>query len=367
MRPVMRQNFLRVFLSMCAVSLLAGVVSAQSTVKVTGVGRVEYSWYSAETKEKALDAARRAALKKYAARLPTAKKRLLKSFEDLFYASVSDFVIAETVQQEKKDRSTKTFSIAIMAEVDPGAIDAFFIDNSAAGTQMSGESSDFGAMFIARREVSRTAYQAKETNVRETDSSAVLEEESADDGTSSVESSRARSIDVERTGGSTTRKSDAVEWEPDLALSEDVASAVFEHLIDAGFEPMETDQLEGVPYLDEIIDQLDARGRMPTRIRKAYQTAAIDEGWSFLGIGTIDVGTPASDTARGTVRVSAKVAFKVWMLTDGRAKAVGSVRPQVVYGTSPGDSEVASTNAYNAAVKLALETVVAQLQKKNLR
>ena len=120
------------------------------------------------------------------------------------------------------------------------------------------------------------------------------------------------------------------------------------------------------PGLDEIVDEMRDSGRLPTRIRKQYQGAAMDEGWTFLGMGTIDIGVPEHNAAVGRVRVPATVAFKVWMLTSGRAKTIASVRPQAVYGqgTSAG---VAETNAYNDAVKLALDTVVAQLQQKGLR
>jgi len=366
MSQTARTTFFLAILSFLCSALWTTVSVAQDTVTVTGVGRVDYSRFSADTKKQAITKAQQAALKKYVAKLPTAKKRMLKSLEVEFYNALSDFVIETNVQQEKKDKSTKTFSVVITATIDTGAIDAFFIDTSAAGNQLVGDASDFGAMFIARVAVSQKAFDAKRTTVRESDSTAVLEEESASDGTRSVDSSRAKSLDIERSGGSTERKRDAVSYEPNIEISEEVAFAVEEQLVNAGFEPMEIDQLEGVPLLDEIVDEMRDSGRLPTRIRKQYQGAAMDEGWTFLGMGTIDIGVPEHNAAVGRVRVPATVAFKVWMLTSGRAKTVASVRPQAVYGqgTSAG---VAETNAYNEAVKLALDTVVAQLQQKGLR
>ena len=85
-------------------------------------------------------------------------------------------------------------------------------------------------------------------------------------------------------------------------------------------------------------------------------------------MGTIDIGTSTVDEVRGGIQVPATVSFKVWMLTDGRAKTVASVRPKVIYGQDRnGDAGVAETNAYNEAVIYALDTVVAQLQQKGLR
>ena len=368
MSQTARTTFFLAILSFVCSTLWTTVSVAQDTVTVTGVGRVDYSRFSADTKKQAITKAQQAALKKYVAKLPTAKKRMLKSLEVEFYNALSDFVIETNVQQEKKDKSTKTFSVAIMATIDTGAIDAFFIDNSAAGNQLVGDASDFGAMFIARVAVSQKAFDAKRTTVRESDSTAVLEEESASDGTRSVDSSRAKSLDIERSGGSTVRKRDETSYEPNIDVGEDIAGAVEEQLVNAGFEPMDISDLEefGVPFLDEVYDEMRDSGRLPTRMRKQYQQAAIDAGWTFLGMGTIDIGVPEHNAAVGRVRVPATVAFKVWMLTTGRAKTVASVRPQTVYGQGT-SAEVAERIAGNDAVKLALDTVVAQLQQKGLR
>ena len=207
----------------------------------------------------------------------------------------------------------------------------------------------------------------KETKVRESESSASVKEESASGGTSSVDSTTSKSIEVKRTGGSKVGKRDKVLYEPNIALSEEVAMAVQEQLVLAGFEPMEIDELDDVPYLDEIIGKMRKDGRMPGRIQKQFRRAAIDAGWSFLGMGNIDIGVPQQDAARGTVRVPATVAFKVWSLTDGRSKIVASVKPVTIYGQDRGNASVAETNAYNEAVKHALDAVVAQLQLKGLR
>jgi len=118
--------------------------------------------------------------------------------------------------------------------------------------------------------------------------------------------------------------------------------------------------------MDEIMDEMRENATLPTRTQRVFQDAAIDAGWTFLGLGTIDIGVPETDPARGTVRVPATVAFRVWSLDSGRARTVASVRPKVVYGQDRGSASVAETNAYNAAVGFAMDTVVAQLQQKGL-
>ena len=355
------------FTILYSTAVWVGDAVADEPVKITVKGIANYTALTDETKKQALEKAKKAALKRYSSKLPTAKKRLLKSMEKEFYNSVDDFIVEVKIQQEKDYPDKGKYAVVIAAYIDPGAIDAFFIDNSAAGNQIAGDASDFGAMFIARQETSRRAYDVKTTKVRESESSASIKEESASGGTSSVDSTTSKSLDVKRTGGSKQRKRDKVFYEPSLEVSEEVAFAVEEQLVNSGFEPMGIDELDDVPFLDEIIGKMKKSGRLPKRIEKQYKRAAIDAGWSFLGMGLIDIGVPEQDAARGTVRVPAIVSFKVWMLTDGRAKTVASVRPQAVYGQDRGNASVAQTNAYNVAVKLALDRVVAQLQKKGLR
>ena len=341
---------------------------SEDLVQVKAIGSHKYSTFKkSKAYEAAVTIAKEKALRKYISSLPMAKQRMLQDgFEDL-RSNIDRYVVDVVIQKEKKIKDTKTYKVALIAQISPGAINVYLANNSEAGMQDSGEASDFGAMFIARVETSRKSYDVKTVLVKETDNLASLEETSASDGETSIESVREKSLDVAKSGGSQEQKRDVVQYEPSIDISEEVAGAVMEYLSDAGFEPMDVSDLDDVPFLDEVVDDMRSSGRMPSRMRKQFQVAAMDAGWTFLGMGLIDIGTPQNDPARGSIRVPATVSFKVWSLDDGRAKTVASVRPQVVYGQDRGNASVAETNAYNGAVKLAMDTVVAQMQKKGLR
>ena len=352
---------------------LIGPAHAQETVRVTAVGSKIYTELSTYIKQSAIEDAKREALKKVAGKFPTAKKRMFKEMEESIFEAVDDFILEAAVQEDQNDAAAKTYKVAISALVDIDAINAFFIENSAAGNQEAGDASDFGALFVARVELGRQSYKTKVTDVKKSNSESVLNEESASDGTSSVDSTSTSSMTVEQSGGSSKKKRDKVEYEANSEISESVGYAVEEQLVNAGFEPMDGQDLADefdLPYLEDIIDQnlLRKNGSFPKKLIKQYKNAAIDAGWTFLGMGTIDIGTSTVDEVRGGIQVPATVSFKVWMLTDGRAKTVASVRPKVIYGQDRnGDAGVAETNAYNEAVIYALDTVVAQLQQKGLR
>jgi hypothetical protein len=357
------QGFLAVSMAVSGVS-----VAANDLVQVSALGVHEYRTFKkTASRDAALANAKEVALKKYLSSMPMAKQRMLMGDIDALTADIDTYIAEVQIQQEKREKSTKQYKVAIVARINPAALDVYLANNSAAGTQGSGYASDFGAMFIARVELSRKAFDVKRTTVSETNNLASLEETSASDGEKSIESVGEKSMSIKRTGGSSEQKRDSVEYEPSVDISEDVAYAVEEYLVNAGFEPMGVDQLDDVPLLDEIVDEMRESGRLPNRTRKMFQTAAIDAGWTFLGIGTIDIGVPQTDAARGTIRVPATVGFRVWSLDDGRARTAASVRPQVVYGQDRGNASVAQTNAYNEAVKYAMDTVVSQLQQKGLR
>ena len=346
--------------------LKSGEVFAKEQVIVTAIARTVYEDFSKEVKSKTLLSAKKTALKKFFRTQPVSLKRQLKKFSKEFYKNIDDFVLDVVIQQEKNNEDTSTYSIAISASIDPGEIKAFFTTNSAAGNQNVGDAGDFGAMFIARTIVSQKAYDAKRTDVTETDSTQSQVEENSTGANRSASSSRDRTIDVRRTGGSTRTKSDKIDYEPNLEISTDVADAINEALTSAGYLPMDLDELDDVPLMDEI--KFNKRGRLPGRTVKAFKRAAINAGWKYFGMGTVDIGAPRKDRARGIVKVSAKISFKVWLLTDGRARRVVSVRPITVYGSDANsDATVATTNAANAAVEKVMNEAVSQLQQKGLR
>ena len=340
------------------------LASEQITVKV--VARTVYEDFSRETKSKTLLAAKKIALKKFFRTQPISAQQALKQFSKEFYKNIDDFVIDVVIQQEKNNEDTSTYSIAVTASINSGAIKAFFISNSAAGNQKTGKASDFGAMFIARKILDEKGYDAKRTDVVETDSTQSQVEENSASVNRSASSSRDKTLDVKRTGGSTRRRSAKIKYVPDEDMSQDIEDAVTQALTTAGFNPMELDALENVPPLDEI--KYSKSGRLKRRDLKKFRNAAIDAGWTFFGMGTVDIGAPRKDRARNIVKVSAKVSFKVWLLTDGRAKRVVAVRPITVYGSDANDDEtVAASNAANAAVEKVMTEAVSQLQLKGLR
>jgi hypothetical protein len=362
--------FLFSFLAIFLTTLFFDDVDAQaSEVTVTGLGCVRYPQLTPTIKDKAERLAKEAAFKKFrGSKLTPPQKSIFKKHKNKFMEALEDDLISEaSIQREKDDAAGKKFCVLMSVTIDRDAVDQMFIDNSAAGQQETDDASDFGALFVARVEASRQSYDTKRADVRETSENAVLKEGSSSTDSGSVDSQESKSLSVKKSGGSSKRQRDKVEYTVEIEISEDLGEAIGEQLNLAGFSVMDVQDLD-VPPLDELVEEggFRASGGLKKRVEKGYKNAAIDAGWEYLGFGKVDISAPKDDTATGLLKVTAKVSFKVWKLSDGRAKTVASVRKRIitVVGDDPGTLE---TDAANKAAKEALGVVLSIMQKKGLR
>lgn len=390
---MMRKITLLSVLVITAVVLWAApqlAVANDNIVTVRGVARVEYAPSNDNhgLYRKLVHEAKIAALKTYMATMPQAKARLVERYFDEMtsFENIDKYVLSfkplggpcntgvtkDGVPKCGKIKD-KTLNLAVNAQISAVAIDNFLQAQSVVGATAAGESSEFGVLFIARTTTGKTVFQDKVTNVAQQKSADNTNTTVASDGTSNVAGVSQESLAVSTTGGSTEIKADELVYEVNNSLSNTLGQAIGQYLVDAGFEPISADELvdnsDNLYYLDEMIDEGMFRddGTMPRRLLNRYKKAAIDFGMKFFGIGRIDVGLPKKNVVTGFVEVPAIVTFEVFMDANGRSRSVAVVTPQAVYGEDArGDSAIAQQNAQNEAVKLALDTVVSQLQAKDL-
>jgi len=338
-------------------------------VTVSGMGCERYTQLTPTTMDKAERLAKEAAWKKFkGSSLTPSEKSRYKKLKNVFMEALDDLITDFSIQREKDDTVRKKYCVLMSVTFDRDEVGRIFVDNSPAGMQEAGEESDFGVLFVARVERSRKTYDTNRADVRETSENAVLKEESSSTDTGSVDSHESKSLSAKKSGGSSTRKRDKVEYAVEIEISEELGSAITEQLDEAGFSVMEIEDLDDVPLLDELAEEggFRASGGLPTRVKKGYKNAAIDAGWEFLGIGSVDISTPRDDTRTGQLKVTAKVSFQVWRLSDGRARSVATVKKKIVSVVGD-DAGVLETAAANKAAKKALDIVISQMQEKGLR
>ena len=363
------QTIIRLTLVILAVTAIQTAAFAE-IISLNTKARVKYSKMSSEVEEQAVEVAKLNALKKATKKLSKAQKRMLKDLEDDFYSNADDFIVEVIVLKDKDNPSKKQYTLAAKIAIDTEAISNFFIENSEAGNLASGEGSAFGLLTVARKETSRKSYKEKKTDVNASSSSLILREESASDGSSSVDSVSTESISSTSSGGSTELKADKVVYEPDVTLSSKADVALSAQFTDAGFEFKDVERIAArndVPLIEDLIKsaELADDGTLPKRALFQYQDLAIDELWTFLGYAVLDVGSPRKDATSGSTSVVVSLNMRVWFVEGDDPTVVAAVEDKVFEGLGSGADE-AEKLAINAAAKAASQIVVGQLQAKQL-
>ena len=376
------------FTSVLAIALtLSGLptfVNAQETVQSLGQARIEYAASDHGVYRRAFHLAKSNALLALVSdTFPQAKFSLFNQYKDEItaYENIDKFVISaeqigepeDTALTQPQGQNDRSIRVRVRTTISVSALDAFFIEKSQAGNTQAGQGSEFGVLFFARRMEARQNFDSRTVSVSESDRAESIEITNGSDGVSVVEGANVSTTSRTASGGSTTDRRAEDTYAPSLSLTENLAAAVKNELVDAGFEPMDVeDYVEDydLPYIEDLIAEGLIRddGTMSRRSLNAYKDIAIDEGWQFFGVGRVDVGLPQlDDRGTGIMRVPATVTFEVFMNVEGRSRSVAVVAPETVWGDDPrGDPVVAEQVAYRSAVSLAMTTVVSQLQAANL-
>ena len=336
--------------------------------EITARASLPYKSYNSDTREKGLEKARMSAWKKYIGGFSVARKSTYRANKKEILRNLEDLIMEEVVVQEKNDKEAKRYKVSLRVNFDDGSVTALFNDLSASGNQGLGMASDFGSVLIARVKMSSKGYDEKRVNIKESEGLNSVTEQAASDGNKSVDSVGSKTFSRRASGGSTTRKRVATTWEIDESYQETLSGAIEESLINAGFEPMDYNDLAdyGAPYMDEIYDEATDKGVLKGRTKSTIKNAAKDADWSYLGMGRVDLDLPITDAATGLFKVAASVNYQVYMFQNGKSRAVAKVRAKQVYGLGE-TMDYATNEALNMAAQAAVTIVVDQLQKKGVR
>ena len=363
MRKFLRRVLMLPFLGFL---FLVQVPAHAQTVKISAVASQSYAKKAdAGVKDKALQKAKLIAVRKHIARQPRSLKKVYRKLTAQIRANLEEYVIGVQVQKEKDDKEAKTYKVAIIAEIDPDALQALVDAKADAGTKLSGT---FGFFAMARVQTSVKRFDTKRTKISAGESAESVRETSGGNQGKSVDAIEKERFSKTQTGGSKVRKRDKIEYEPSAELSESLTSVFKEFIQEAGFEPESYEDLEGVPMFDELIDEGAFRktGKLPSRVRKQYRDAARDEGWDFWGEGITSVGLPVEDNVRGNLKLTAIVSFKVYMRDGRKMRSVADVRNKII--TVRGDEQEAmQEDALNKAAEAAVKTITGKLQAKAMK
>lgn len=359
------KRYLLIFLLTCLTLGSTALVAKE----VRGVGSVEYSWLNDEVKQQAIEKAKEDAWRNYTSSFTSAQMAMYQSqLKSQFEAELPNLISNVRVEAEKNDKSQDLFNVAIRAEINDALVAEIFRRNSAAANQDYRESTDFGSLFLAKVVASQKRFDDRRTEVERTKTNSTVEEEFASDGNSAVDNVSTSDMTVRETGGSTVSRRAQSEYEVNEDYNDSLADVVYEKLEDAGYFPLEYVELTdcGAPFIEDVYGEFRSNADMSSRMEKSIRDAAVDCGWSYIGIGSVTLSGHRNDPATGLRAVDANVSYAVWSIEDGRARRVASVRNKT--HTAMHQSELAAEQeAVIKAGEYALNTVIAKLQQRNVR
>ncbi|WP_146033017.1 hypothetical protein [Geothermobacter hydrogeniphilus] len=337
--------------------------------EVRGSATVGYKWsLNDKVKNEALEKAKLDAWGKYTSKFPRARMSIYQTRLKSQFLNNLDQFMSYQIEGERNDKKNDRYSVAIRAKINDVAVDDLFTRNSAAGSANDSQLSDFGSLFIARVQVQQKNYKKRVVDVTRSESSSVVEQTTGISNAGDVDAVNTKDMTVKESGGSVTQKRAETVYEVSEDYNTSLADVVSERLEDAGYSPLEYEDLTdcGAPFLEDVYEEFRSNAKMGSRMVKSIRNAAIDCGWSYFGMGEVTLSGHRVDPATGLKAVDANVSYKVWRIEDGRSRRVASVRNKTF--TAMHTNEVAAEQeAVIKAADYALKTVIAKLQAKEVR
>lgn len=349
-----------------ALAFLAAATGVMAQrVEVRGVGTYQYeprafsgSKAAEEDKAKAVASARLNAWKNYVATMNPARQQLIARNEQEMVANLDKFLIDIVVIDTVQDAQSRTLRVVARAAFNDEAVGQYVSRLGAGDGQPGARSQDstFAFLFMSRRVTSIRQYDARRTEVSESET---LRAKAADGGV--------HTQSVESRGGSTLRKEDAVTYA--VSSSQDLDTAMGEVLSVAGVEYVAYDDVvincSGVPvrkFQDEFVNS----DELSPATRAAAIAAARECGVRYFAYGTLDSEVATTDPVTGNQKVFVSVRSSLWDITPRLPRRIGSVGPKQYAGLGPNQA-VAARNALGLAARDLARTLVDQLNAKGIR
>lgn len=377
----------RIAAAALAVALLLGATERleAQVVSARGQGSLVYEGrLGPEERQEALAKAKLAALETHVAQ---SSRGFLQAFNQRraeFIANIDRYVLAATILSENEDRDSKTYSVVARIELNEALLRADLETGSAVGQASTGERSLVAVLFMARRQGTVQSFDDKVYQRADTRSAVDGRErvgeqtrEGESIGATSIATSgsiqRDQSVVVETstattTGGSTTRKADAVTWE--VSNSAEINTAMTGVLGDAGFEVVEAEYVEGESGgqldIERIRRDFSTGNDLSPDVLRATVAGVRHAQIPLLAFGTLDVGMRDTDPVTGNVRVFVTVSGKVMDVSGRFPRTLASVGPVQFAGLGP-DESVARTNALDQAAEKTAQQVVDALNARQVR
>jgi hypothetical protein len=360
----------KIFVILVPILLLACLAQAEM-IRQQGVGQVTYSGWgspSTDVKNEAVQKAKLSAIDKYTAGFSTAKMINYDKIRATVEGNIDRYITEYKIIDDDTDKEAKRYSVVIDVALNTSLIEVELQKVSAVQNVAADDRSYLSFVFVSREVTMRKAFDARRTERSLQESSTEENEEAYVDGEKMGFANESLKDSVRTTGGSTTQKSDEVEY--DVSNAGDINTTMTNVFSSAGYEVVEAEYLQeetsGLVNVDNFIEDFRFGDDISGNTRRDAAKGCRSVGIEYFAIGTLDVGAKDIDSVTGMTRVYVSVNGKVMDLKGRFPKTVASIGPVQYAGLGP-DQSVARRNALLQAGESAAKDLVSQLRAKNVK
>ena len=362
-------------MALCASVAFAAPPSAK------GIATVNYSGkLSATVKQDAMQKAKINALDRYINDFnDQPKERNYSLIRNQIVTSIDSYVLSALVLSEQTDEKGHSYTVTVRADINDGKLENAMKDSSAMANTANGEKSMIIFVFVARQQKSVQSFDdkkykradvqrgvtANENLNRDTTESEKIGKSkvvTGDSGKATYSAEHDATVSV-TTGGSVTRKSDAVEW--DIAQTADINTITAGVMTNAGYDVVDTDNLDPT-LMQAIRKDYSGSNDLSPATTQALIAAAKSLEIPYIAVGTLDVGVRDIDPANGRIRVYVKVNERVLTARGRLFKTAAAVGPVDFQGEGPSE-DIARTDALKTAARAAAEQLMNSLNAKGVQ
>lgn len=357
----------------CLAAAFASGAAVADTPTEKGTGSITYGWrLSAENRQEAIQKAKLNAIERFMAQTNAARSRTFDQKRESIAGHVDDYVLGATVLSDDNDRSTKTYSVVIRADINnTRLLNDLDGGGAPASRPASAQHSMLTFLFLARGQSSVQTFDAKVYKRADADATSTRqtsEGESIRGGNvSTSDSVEEHASATATTGGSTTRKADKVDWS--VSRASEINTAMTGVFADAGYDVVEADQVEGASHgllnIDRIRTAYSHGDDLPSTLTHDATLGVQQAGIGLFALGTLDVGMQDIDPVSGNTRIYVTVTGKVYDVQGRFARTLSSVGPVQYAGLGP-DASIARINALKVAAEKTAQQMVDELNSKGL-
>lgn len=361
-------KFIKAFTFLIA-TLCVQIAYAETSTK--GMAEITYdSWRTPDENEinKAKKIAINSAISRWASKQGSSFLKNYESIRQEVENKSQDYVLGTSIIDEEINKDKKTYRIILKVSLDDTRIKNLVSASSDVAQTSDDELSYMTFIFVSRRQGTVQKFDDKVYKRADAENSSDGEEYE-DASENGIEfSSTSNKTSKLTTGGSTTQRSDKIEYQ--VSSSNEISIAMTEVFSSNGFEVVEAEYLEeetgGLLSIDAFKDDFSVGDDISGKTRRNAAKGAKMLDIPYIAIGTLDIGMKDKDPSSGLTRVFVTVTGKLVSVKKRFPKTIVSVGPVQFSGLGPNQS-VAERNALKLASENAATELINQMNAKGVK